>query len=125
METETPLQVGDRVATKSGLTKGTIVEVYDDGNIHVLGDTGNHYRNCMPFAWQRIEIAPAVEAPKVWARGDLCHIFYDLGDGVIWHRNGYVISAARTADLFIMFDDLDSHYVERDYCVRGHGDNPL
>jgi len=111
------------VETQSGLTKGTVVNISEDGNLDILGTTGNRYRNCMPFMWRPQSLAPASNAPTPLRRGDICHIVYNW-QGVYFQRNGWVISC-QTSQVFVMFEDLDSAWIKREWVAAGHGDNPM
>ncbi len=113
---------GQRVETKSHLTKGTIVHITEDGHLDILGDTGNRYRNCMAFAWEPSPIEPETNlTEKPLARKDPVHIIYHY-EGEYIPRNGWII-ALRPTKYFIMFDDLDSHEVAKEWVARGHGEN--
>jgi hypothetical protein len=48
---------------------------------------------------------------------------YKIGDDYC-HRNGWVL-AARTVEVFLMFEDLDSAWCARPFVVRDWGSNPL
>lgn len=116
-------QLEDLVETLSGLTKGRIVFIDEEtGNIDVQGSNAK-YRNCMPIMWRRQIITAPLNAPEPLRRGDPCFIIYQW-DGDYYSRSGWVIST-QTEQVMIMFEDLDSAWVKREWVAAGHGNNPF
>lgn len=114
---------GTRVETLSGQTKGTILEIHEDGHLDIQGDTGNRYRNCIPSMWRQSVTILKPAAPRNLTRGDPVHIIYKI-DAEYFQRNGHVKGTTAT-DICVLFEDTDAAWCSRAFVVRGHGGNPL
>lgn len=118
-------QLGDFVQTKSGLTRGEVVEVPDDEHIDVLSSVGNRYRNCLADMWvlQVIDKTGGATPPHILRRLDRCHIIVVL-DGEEFTMSGAIIAGAPTR-VFVQIDGAESHWIERKFVYPGEGRNDL
>jgi len=120
-------QTGDKVITRTGYTKGVVLEVIpgDKGQVHldIQSDAGPKYRNCDARSWVRQSDYTGVERyPTPLGRGDRCYLTTTF-DGEPMTFAGYVVTS-NDKQLFMAFDEgMKSQWVPRTSVTRGEPPN--
>lgn len=118
---------GDKVITKTGYTKGTVLEVItgDKGRtfLDIQSDAGPKYRNCDAIAWTlQTEYKGVERYPTPLTRGDRCYLTV-LFDGEPLTFAASVIMS-NDKELFLTFDEgMKSQWVPRASVTRGEPPN--